>query len=70
MLRRGDRGPAVSELQYRLRKVNLYPADPDGSFDGRTEFAVRTYQMARGVQEDAPGMYGPATRRLLEAETR
>ncbi|MFI0236395.1 peptidoglycan-binding protein [Streptomyces sp. NPDC016845] len=70
VLRRGDRGPEVGELQYRLRKVNLYPADPDGRFDSRTEFALRTYQMARGVQQDDPGTYGPATRRLLEAETR
>ncbi|MEU6392095.1 peptidoglycan-binding protein [Streptomyces sp. NPDC046939] len=70
VLRRGDRGPEVGELQYRLRKVNLYPAEPDGRFDDRTESAVRNYQMARGVRGDAPGTYGPATRRLLEAETR
>ncbi|MFJ9036036.1 peptidoglycan-binding protein [Streptomyces sp. NPDC102406] len=70
VLRRGDQGPEVAELQYRLHELSLYPDHPDGTFDGRTEYAVRAYQMNRGIQEDAPGTYGPATRRALEAQTR
>ncbi|NEB74189.1 peptidoglycan-binding protein, partial [Streptomyces sp. SID14478] len=68
-LHRGDRGPEVSELQYRLRKLNLYADEPDGDFDDRTVLAVATYQFARGIDGDATGTYGPATRRALEAET-
>jgi peptidoglycan hydrolase-like protein with peptidoglycan-binding domain len=59
----------VTELQQRLRQLSLYYGQPDGRFNGQTEFAVRSYQMARGVQGDEPGTYGPATRRALEAET-
>ncbi|MET9494602.1 peptidoglycan-binding domain-containing protein [Streptomyces sp. NPDC006552] len=70
VLRRGDHGPEVSELQYRLGKLNLFGGAPDGRFDTRTEYGVRAYQLARGVQGDIPGTYGPATREALEGETR
>ncbi|GAA2311645.1 peptidoglycan-binding protein [Streptomyces kunmingensis] len=70
VLRRGDRGPQVAELQYRLRKLHLYADDPDGDFDSRTEYAVRAFQMSRGIRDDSPGTYGTATRQALERETR
>jgi len=41
----------------------------DGHFDRHLEDAVRWYQWARGITGDDPGVYGPATRASLEAET-
>ncbi|MFF8993176.1 peptidoglycan-binding protein [Streptomyces sp. NPDC014983] len=69
VLERGDSGPQVAELQYRLWQLNLYEGDIDGVYTRRVEYAVSTYQAARGVQDDPPGVYGPRTRASLEAET-
>ncbi|WP_189894008.1 peptidoglycan-binding domain-containing protein [Streptomyces xantholiticus] len=69
-LRRGDSGPAVAELQLRLRQLELYPHDEaDGRFDEDVEQAVKLYQWDRGIDRDPLGVYGPHTRRALEAET-
>ncbi|MGW3458910.1 peptidoglycan-binding domain-containing protein [Streptomyces olivaceoviridis] len=69
VLRRGDTGPEVTELQQRLRRLNLYAGRIDGIFTRPVEDAVRTYQLARGIMGDGLGTYGPATRRSLESET-
>ncbi|MEV8558875.1 peptidoglycan-binding domain-containing protein [Streptomyces sp. NPDC051917] len=69
VLQRGDHGPEVTELQERLRQLNLYGAQINGKFTRPVEDAVRTYQLARGIQGDTLGVYGPATRESLEAET-
>ncbi|MER6067494.1 peptidoglycan-binding protein [Streptomyces sp. NPDC001817] len=69
VLQRGDQGPQVTELQERLRQLNLYGDEIDGVFTRPVEDAVRNYQLARGIQGDALGVYGPATRKSLEAET-
>ncbi|MFI1763051.1 peptidoglycan-binding protein [Streptomyces sp. NPDC020800] len=69
VLRRGDQGPEVTELQLRLRQLNLYDDRADGVFTGSVEDAVATYQWARGITEDTPGVYGPTTRASLESET-
>ncbi|MFD8395263.1 peptidoglycan-binding protein [Streptomyces sp. NPDC059680] len=69
VLQRGDQGSEVTELQQRLRQLNLYADRINGVFTRPVEDAVRTYQLARGVQGDTLGVYGPATRRGLEAET-
>lgn len=69
MLQRGDRGPEVTELQQRLRRLDLYADRITGIFTRSVEDAVRTYQLARGIQGDTLGTYGPATRKSLEAET-
>nr|BFD85096.1 peptidoglycan-binding domain-containing protein [Streptomyces sp. Xyl84] len=68
-LRRGDRGPEVSELQERLARLYLYTGRIDGFYDQHVENSVRTYQWARGITTDGLGVYGPATRASLEAET-
>ncbi|WP_435643724.1 peptidoglycan-binding domain-containing protein [Streptomyces sp. H49] len=68
-LRRGDVGPRVADLQFRLWQLNLYLGAFDGVFTRSVENGVRTYQLARGVQGDPAGVYGPATRAALEAET-
>ncbi|WP_031226245.1 peptidoglycan-binding domain-containing protein [Streptomyces roseochromogenus] len=69
VLQRGDRGPQVAELQYRLWQLNLYDDQIDGDYTRQVEDAVRTYQLARGIQDDTLGVYGRATRKSLEAET-
>ncbi|MEV5143749.1 peptidoglycan-binding domain-containing protein [Streptomyces sp. NPDC052727] len=69
VLRRGDTGPEVTELQQRLRRLNLYGDRIDGTFTRPVEDAVRNYQLARGIRGDDLGTYGPATRRSLESET-
>ncbi|MFC9929944.1 peptidoglycan-binding protein [Streptomyces sp. NPDC127190] len=69
VLRTGDSGPQVVELQERLRQLNLYDDPVDGVYDRPVWDAVRTYQLARGIQGDTLGEYGPATRASLEAET-
>ena len=46
---RGDRGPAVLELQYRLRSASYDPGPIDGIFGTRTDTAVRGFQAARSL---------------------
>ncbi len=73
-LRRGDRGPAVADVQISLRIVGLLPddnpltgADGDGlesvEFDEATERAVRHFQQIRGLSVD--GRVGEETYRAL-----
>ncbi|MFD7708136.1 peptidoglycan-binding protein [Streptomyces sp. NPDC059786] len=69
VLRRGDRGSEVTELQLRLRQLALYIGDADGHYGRQTEDAVRRYQWARGIRADEQGVYGAATRAGLESET-
>ncbi|MFF9085192.1 peptidoglycan-binding protein [Streptomyces sp. NPDC014991] len=69
VLRRGDTGPQVTELQQRLRRLNLYGDQVNGVFTRPVEDAVRNYQLARGIKGDTLGEYGPATRSSLESET-
>ncbi|GAA2280884.1 peptidoglycan-binding domain-containing protein [Streptomyces atrovirens] len=68
VLRRGDRGPEVSELQLRLREVWLYNEDINGQFNHRVEEALRNFQWRWGLQSEL-SVYGPETRARLEAET-
>ncbi|WP_314411337.1 peptidoglycan-binding domain-containing protein [Streptomyces kroppenstedtii] len=68
VLRRGDQGPEVTELQLRLKQLALYVGDADGDYDNRTENAVRTYQFTRGLDEEQ-GVYTEKTRTHLESET-
>ncbi|MEW2302660.1 peptidoglycan-binding protein [Streptomyces sp. NPDC006655] len=69
VLRPGDSGAGVTELQLRLKQVGLWSGDASGEYDSRTESGVRTYQVTRGVLTDESGVYGTATRAKLEAET-
>lgn len=70
VLRRGDTGAEVEELQHRLRQLrDLYEGEITGEYDGRTEDAVRRFQIWYGVREDEWGVYGPASRQQLEDHT-
>ncbi|MFI7329534.1 peptidoglycan-binding protein [Streptomyces rubiginosohelvolus] len=68
-LRPGDRGPEVGVLQNRLREVWLYSGPSDQYYSERVENAVAVYQSYKAIQGDPVGVYGPDTRRALEAET-
>ncbi|MFE8007822.1 peptidoglycan-binding protein [Streptomyces sp. NPDC057418] len=68
-LRRGDQGPEVAELQRRLQEKWLYHERDNGNFSDRVERAVREFQNWVSVRTDPPGVYGPETRRALEAQT-
>ena len=65
LLRRGDQGPTVEELQFRLNEDG---ADPplavDGDFRGATDTAVRAFQGRHGCKVD--GLVGPQTWGLLD----
>lgn len=60
-IRPGDRGPAVQDIQRRLRLLGyeLGPTGVDGVFLGNTEAAVRAFQASVGIEEDAT--VGPQT---------
>ncbi|TLM98779.1 MAG: peptidoglycan-binding protein [Actinobacteria bacterium] len=60
-IRLGDRGPAVEDIQRRLRLLghDLGPTGIDGVFFGRTADAVRTFQVEHALEED--GVVGPLT---------
>ncbi|MEV0034861.1 peptidoglycan-binding domain-containing protein [Streptomyces sp. NPDC050804] len=66
----GDSGPEVVELQNRLGEVWLFRGPADGRYDQRVEGAVRIYQSYKSIEGDPEGVYGPNTRRALEAETK
>ncbi|MFI5874092.1 peptidoglycan-binding protein [Streptomyces sp. NPDC051445] len=69
VLRFGDTGPEVTELQLRLRQIGYYGGPAGGDYDRQVESAVRSYQLTRAVFQDDSGVYGTATRASLEAET-
>ncbi|MER7488890.1 peptidoglycan-binding protein [Streptomyces sp. NPDC126497] len=69
VLRRGDRGAEVVELQQRLHQLYLYNDEVNGQFNRRVEDALRNYQWSRGLQSEL-SVYGPQTRARLETETR
>ncbi|MDX3576608.1 MULTISPECIES: peptidoglycan-binding domain-containing protein [unclassified Streptomyces] len=69
VLRLGDTGPEVAELQARLRRIGYPGGGAEGVYDHDVENAVRSYQLTRAVREDESGVYGAATRTSLEAET-
>jgi hypothetical protein len=69
VLRRGDRGPEVTELQLRLRQLDFYTGEANGNFNQQVEESLRNYQRSRGIQGDEPGVYGEETRTRLESET-
>jgi N-acetylmuramoyl-L-alanine amidase len=61
LLRRGDKGPAVKELQQKLIKAGekLPRYGADGDFGAETEQAVKAFQARHGLAVD--GIAGPKT---------
>ncbi|MFD7427328.1 peptidoglycan-binding domain-containing protein [Streptomyces sp. NPDC059818] len=68
-LRRGDHGPEVAELQRRLQEIGLFMSPADADYTDRVEDAVHRYQTYMYIKGDDDGVYGPHTRRALEAIT-
>ncbi|MGG8408538.1 peptidoglycan-binding domain-containing protein, partial [Streptomyces sp. 12297] len=69
VLRRGDTGPDVEELQLRLSEMGWYWGPANGKYGRFVESAVADYQQWANVIGDPEGVYGPATRRSLEAQS-
>lgn len=69
VLRPGDSGSEVTELQLRLKQLYLFAGTADGDFDKQLEDSVRAYQWTRGLDKDPKGVYGAETRAALERET-
>lgn len=59
VLKIGNRGPAVADLQEALGAVGVYDGEIDGQFGPITDSAVRTFQRTNGLTPD--GIAGPAT---------
>lgn len=73
LLREGERGDGVRDLQAALTELGFTDADArplqsDGVFGARTAEAVSAFQRAHGL--DVDGIAGPATRNALERVTR
>ena len=62
LVRRGDRGEAVRDMQRMLTAAG-HPLPADGVFGPRTEAALRAFQSRHGLAID--GIYGPASRAAL-----
>jgi peptidoglycan hydrolase-like protein with peptidoglycan-binding domain len=71
VLRQGDSGTDVSELQSRLLQIpDVYPdGKVDGQYDTILAAAVARFQLWYGIRGDEDGEYGDATRRDLESRT-
>jgi hypothetical protein len=69
VLRYGDQGPEVTELQLRLRQIGFYGGEADGTYTRQVESSVRGYQVTRVLLDDESGVYGATTRASLESET-
>lgn len=63
MLKAGNKGIKVTELQSDLNKAGFSPGAADGIFGPATERAVKAFQQANGLVVD--GIVGPATQAAL-----
>jgi peptidoglycan hydrolase-like protein with peptidoglycan-binding domain len=67
-LQPGDSGAYVLAVQQRLSSLGYWLGTPDGTYGYLTSQAVMALQKSAGLGRD--GVFGPATRRALEAGTR
>jgi peptidoglycan hydrolase-like protein with peptidoglycan-binding domain len=58
-LAQGSKGPAVTELQGKLKERGFDPGPADGDFGPNTDNAVRGFQSSQGLEVD--GIVGPQT---------
>jgi hypothetical protein len=66
ILRQGDRGTDVEQLQLHLKAAGYDPGDIDGSFGAKTAAAVLAFQADRPDLDD-DGVAGPMTLGALDA---
>jgi N-acetylmuramoyl-L-alanine amidase len=64
-MKRGDQGPKIKTLQYKLRKVLNRSLSIDGDYGPSTEIAVRLFQKLYNLTID--GQAGPKTNGKLDA---
>lgn len=66
VLKLGDRGEAVKQVQTALNKLKFNCGSADGIYGSRTKDAVLSFQKAYGIKP-FDGIYGPKTRaKMLE----
>jgi peptidoglycan hydrolase-like protein with peptidoglycan-binding domain len=65
VLKLGDAGPEVRDLQERLRAAHFSPGVIDGIFGPHTQGAVVAFQVEQGLVAD--GEVGPSTSAALAA---
>jgi peptidoglycan hydrolase-like protein with peptidoglycan-binding domain len=63
ILKRGMRGPAIVQLQERLRSLGFFSSASDGVFGDVTQTAVKAVQQKFNIQPD--GVVGAATWSIL-----
>ncbi|RAL26789.1 spore cortex-lytic enzyme [Thermoflavimicrobium daqui] len=68
IIRRGARGGYVWEMQNRLKFLGFYTGPVNGTFDARTERAVRLFQYEFRLKVD--GLVGPKTKLKLYLATK
>ena len=68
LLRAGDKGDAVAQVQRRLRELGYFLPTVDGDFGSSTLQAVWALQKAAGITRD--GVVGPETLAALDAGAR
>ena len=66
VLREGDSGDAVFELQARLFELGYYTGRIDGRFSEETTAAVKAFQKANGLGAD--GIVGSGTQKKLDSD--
>ena len=66
-LQPGTSGPAVAQLQNRLKALRFYNFEITSYYDRLTEAAVRDFQRSRGITVN--GIAGPTTLAALESIT-
>jgi N-acetylmuramoyl-L-alanine amidase len=67
ILRRGNQGEGVKQVQRALKQVNFNPGSIDGIYGSSTEDAVKRFQSMFAALDD-DGVYGPNTRKYLRME--
>ncbi|MFJ5731558.1 peptidoglycan-binding domain-containing protein [Streptomyces paradoxus] len=72
LLRQGDTGHGVYELQVRLLQIpHIYDGGTiNGRFDTEVRQAVARFQNAYGIHGDETGVYGDNTRHALMLRTK
>lgn len=65
VLKQGSSGPAVQDLQQKLKDLGFDPNGVDGNFGPGTRNAVIAFQQSKGLQTD--GVVGPGTQAALDA---
>ncbi len=66
ILKQGLSGPAVKNLQQKLKDLGFDPKGVDGQFGPGTVAAVIAFQKSKGLQAD--GIAGPATLAALQSD--